>query len=61
MTFFEISGSHGSKYVDGCLLGIEYPDVGGSRHLWNVGKLLPDLHDAVTQETVSIMNFFVKY
>jgi hypothetical protein len=40
-----IWGSHGSEYEDGCLLGllsIHRPDDGGSKDLWNVGKLLPD-------------------
>jgi hypothetical protein len=38
----EIWGSHGGEYEDGCLLVDECPDDGGSKHLWNVGKLLPD-------------------
>jgi hypothetical protein len=37
----KIWGSHGGEYEDGCLLG-DRPDDGGSKDLWNVGKLLPD-------------------
>jgi hypothetical protein len=41
-----IWGSHGGEYEDGCLLGDDLgdhrPDDGGSKDLWNVGKLLPD-------------------
>jgi hypothetical protein len=41
-----IWGSHGDEYEDGCLLGCSAvithrPDNGGSKVLWNVGKLLP--------------------
>jgi hypothetical protein len=37
----EISGSHFGEYEDDCLLG-DRPGDGGSKHLWNVGKFLPD-------------------
>jgi hypothetical protein len=40
---YEISGSNGGDYEDDCPLGrCDRPDNGGSKHLWNVGKLLPD-------------------
>jgi hypothetical protein len=32
----EISGSQGGEYE------YDHPDDKGSRHLWNVGKLVPD-------------------
>jgi hypothetical protein len=38
----EISGSHGGKYKDVCLLGCCDVSDGGNKHLWNVGKILPD-------------------
>jgi hypothetical protein len=50
----EVSGSHGGEYEDDCLLSccavyssrslptFHRPDDGSSKHLWNVGKLLPD-------------------
>jgi hypothetical protein len=40
----KIWGSHGSEYEDGCLIGYcdDHPDNGGTKHLWNVDKLLPD-------------------
>jgi hypothetical protein len=37
-----IWGSHGGEYEDCCLLGCDRPEDGGSKDLWNVGKLLPD-------------------
>jgi hypothetical protein len=52
--FFEISGSHGGEYEDGCNLVEVYrrfrgtcclhhrPDDGGIKYLLNIGKLLPD-------------------
>jgi hypothetical protein len=44
MLLGKISGSHGGEYEDGCLLGCcrIRPDDGGRKHLWNVGKFLPD-------------------
>jgi hypothetical protein len=34
--------------------GRDRPDDGGSKHLWNVGKLLPHyIHGAKTQKTVT--------
>jgi hypothetical protein len=50
----EISGPHGGEYEDDCLLGycamkcgrrlptFQGPDDGDSKHLWNVGKFIPD-------------------
>jgi hypothetical protein len=55
----EISSCHGSEYKDGCLpdccavwsdrrsLTIHRPDEGGSKHRWNVGRLVP--HHTVQQ------------
>jgi hypothetical protein len=48
--FSMIWGSHGSEYEDGCILGCSAmwsgsslpDDGGGSKSLWNFGKLLPD-------------------
>jgi hypothetical protein len=37
----EIPGSHGGEHEDDCLLGCR-PDDGDSKHIRNVGKLLPD-------------------
>jgi hypothetical protein len=46
MTFRDkISGSHGGEYED------DRPDDGGSKHLWNVGKLTR-LYGAIFQQTV---------
>jgi hypothetical protein len=40
----EISGSHGYKYEDDCLLGCcDCPDDGVSKHLWHVSQFLSDL------------------
>jgi hypothetical protein len=36
-----VSGSHDGEYKDGCLHH-QSPDGGGSKYLWNFGKLLPD-------------------
>jgi hypothetical protein len=40
----QVSGSRGVEYEDGCLLGLPtfLLDDGAKKHLWNVGKLLPD-------------------
>jgi hypothetical protein len=42
MTGHVISRSHGGKYEDDYVLGSSGPDDGGRKHLWNIGKLLPD-------------------
>jgi hypothetical protein len=40
---YDISGSQGGDYLDGCLLGCyDGPDDGGSKHRWNVRTLLTD-------------------
>jgi hypothetical protein len=36
---YEVSSCHGGEYEQDCHQG---PDDGGSKHLWNVGKFLPE-------------------
>lgn len=38
---YEISGYHHCEEEDECVQG-DHPDNGGHKHLWNIGKFLPD-------------------